>query len=178
MRTPSGSLASRDAQKWVANPVLVSAWQEAVLAAPMDVEDLARLGQRRGACPYYAARAAMPEADLVLLPYAALLNQVGPPGESFRPVESQILGRCRSGLYHMRSPCQAAAQAACTSFCSCGLFQTASSMHLSTTNTTILNTYCIVSCSSAGLLCMHSTLLSEAEDAHVAGKLAETCPST
>ncbi len=54
-----------------------------MLAAPMDVEDLARLGQRRGACPYYAARAAMPEADLVLLPYAALLNQVGPPDEEF-----------------------------------------------------------------------------------------------
>ena len=49
--------------------------QEAILAAPMDVEELARLGRRRGACPYYAARAAMPEADLVLLPYAALLSQ-------------------------------------------------------------------------------------------------------
>ena len=52
--------------------------QEAVLAAPMDVEELARLGRRRGACPYYAARAALPEADLVLLPYAALLSQARP----------------------------------------------------------------------------------------------------
>ncbi|KAK9843489.1 hypothetical protein WJX81_005623 [Elliptochloris bilobata] len=49
--------------------------KEAALAAPMDVEELARLGRRRGACPYYAARAAMPEADLVLLPYATLLSQ-------------------------------------------------------------------------------------------------------
>lgn len=44
----------------------------------MDVEELARLGRRRGACPYYAARAALPEADLVLLPYAALLSQARP----------------------------------------------------------------------------------------------------
>jgi hypothetical protein len=42
----------------------------------MDVEDLARLGRRTEACPYYAARAALPEADLVLLPYSALLAQV------------------------------------------------------------------------------------------------------
>ena len=52
--------------------------QDAVLALPMDVEDLARLGRRKGACPYYAARAALPEADLVLLPYSALLAQVRP----------------------------------------------------------------------------------------------------
>jgi hypothetical protein len=45
----------------------------------MDVEELARLGRRRGACPYYAARAALPEADLVLLPYAALLAQARAP---------------------------------------------------------------------------------------------------
>lgn len=46
---------------------------------PMDVEDLARLGRRKEVCPYYAARAALPEADLVLLPYPALLLQVLPP---------------------------------------------------------------------------------------------------
>ena len=51
--------------------------QDAVLAMPMDVEDLSKLGRRKEACPYYAARAALPEADLVLLPYAALLLQVG-----------------------------------------------------------------------------------------------------
>ena len=49
--------------------------QDAVLAAPLDVEELSRLGSRRGACPYYAARASVPEADLVLLPYSALLLQ-------------------------------------------------------------------------------------------------------
>jgi hypothetical protein len=49
--------------------------QDAVLALPMDVEELGRLGRRKGTCPYYAARAALPEADLVLLPYSALLLQ-------------------------------------------------------------------------------------------------------
>lgn len=53
--------------------------QDAVLALPMDVEDLGKLGRRKGVCPYYAARAAVPEADLVLLPYAALLLQARRP---------------------------------------------------------------------------------------------------
>ena len=51
-----------------------------MLAVPMDVEDLGKLGRRKETCPYYAARAALPEADLVLLPYAALLLQVGDLG--------------------------------------------------------------------------------------------------
>lgn len=42
----------------------------------MDVEELSRLGSRRGSCPYYASRAALPGADLVLLPYASLLSHV------------------------------------------------------------------------------------------------------
>ncbi len=46
-----------------------------MLALPMDVEDLGKLGRRKEVCPYYAARAAVPQADLVLLPYAALLLQ-------------------------------------------------------------------------------------------------------
>ena len=49
--------------------------QDEVLALPMDVEDLGKLGRRKEVCPYYAARAAVPQADLVLLPYAALLLQ-------------------------------------------------------------------------------------------------------
>ncbi len=46
-----------------------------MLALPMDVEDLGKLGRRKEVCPYYTARAALPKADLVLLPYAALLLQ-------------------------------------------------------------------------------------------------------
>ena len=52
--------------------------QDAVLALPIDVEDLGKLGRRKEVCPYYAARAAVPQADLVLLPYAALLLQAIP----------------------------------------------------------------------------------------------------
>ena len=48
--------------------------KEAALAKPMDIEDLAKLGATRKACPYYAARSALPEADLVLMPYASLLH--------------------------------------------------------------------------------------------------------
>ena len=48
--------------------------KEAALAKPMDIEDLAKLGETRRACPYYAARSALPEADLILMPYASLLH--------------------------------------------------------------------------------------------------------
>jgi len=48
--------------------------KEAALAKPMDIEDLAKLGSTRKACPYYAVRSALPEADLVLMPYASLLH--------------------------------------------------------------------------------------------------------
>eukprot|EP00982_Pelagococcus_subviridis_P013113 31219-Pelagococcus_subviridis.AAC.2 len=37
---------------------------DAALSQPMDIEDLAALGVRRRACPYYAARRALPRADL------------------------------------------------------------------------------------------------------------------
>lgn len=47
---------------------------EAALAVPMDIEDLAAAGTRRKACPYYAARHALPRADLVFAPYASLLH--------------------------------------------------------------------------------------------------------
>jgi len=48
--------------------------KEAALAKPMDIEDLAKMGETRRTCPYYAARSALPEADLVLMPYASLLH--------------------------------------------------------------------------------------------------------
>lgn len=50
--------------------------QDAILAQPMDVEDLAKLGRSKLVCPYYTARSAVPDAQLVLLPYSALLAQV------------------------------------------------------------------------------------------------------
>jgi len=42
----------------------------------MDIEALAAHGAKRSLCAYYGARAALPEADLVLLPYGALLTEV------------------------------------------------------------------------------------------------------
>ena len=51
-------------------------FKEAILAQPVDVEELGRLGRRKMVCPYYTARSAVPEAQLVLLPYSALLSQV------------------------------------------------------------------------------------------------------
>ena len=48
---------------------------EAALAAPMDIEDLAAAGTRHKACAYYAARKALPRADLVFAPYASLLHK-------------------------------------------------------------------------------------------------------
>lgn len=51
-------------------------FKEAILAQPVDVEELGQLGRRKMVCPYYTARSAVPEAQLVLLPYSALLAQV------------------------------------------------------------------------------------------------------
>lgn len=51
-------------------------FKEAILAQPVDVEELGKQGRRKGVCPYYIARSAVPEAQLVLLPYSALLAQV------------------------------------------------------------------------------------------------------
>lgn len=48
--------------------------RDMILAHPMDVENLADLGRKRETCPYYASRAAAPEADLILLPYSSLLS--------------------------------------------------------------------------------------------------------
>ena len=53
-----------------------AAVQEAMLAQPMDIEELARQGRAKGVCPYYASRAAAAQARFVLLPYSALLSEV------------------------------------------------------------------------------------------------------
>ena len=53
-----------------------AAFRDTLLAAPMDIEALAAHGAKRSLCAYYGARAALPEADLVLLPYGALLTEV------------------------------------------------------------------------------------------------------
>lgn len=44
------------------------------ISGAMDVEDLVKLGQQLGTCPYYGSRRAVPAADLVVLPYQSLLH--------------------------------------------------------------------------------------------------------
>lgn len=55
---------------------------DALLAVPQDIEEAVVAGKRRGSCPFYAARRAAPQADLVLLPYASLLIKVTPISEA------------------------------------------------------------------------------------------------
>ena len=47
---------------------------EAMLKAPLDVEDLGKLGKKWSCCPYYAARQTQSHADVVFMPYSALLS--------------------------------------------------------------------------------------------------------
>ncbi|XP_075920134.1 ATP-dependent DNA helicase DDX11-like [Petromyzon marinus] len=53
-----------------------SVWEvsQAALSRPADIEELAALGKRLGGCPYYGGRAALPSAEVVVLPYHTLLN--------------------------------------------------------------------------------------------------------
>ena len=43
---------------------------DAAVAAPLDIEDLRRVGKSVGGCPYYGCRTAVTEADVVLLPFS------------------------------------------------------------------------------------------------------------
>ncbi|CDJ27045.1 helicase, putative [Eimeria mitis] len=43
---------------------------DAAVAAALDIEDLRRIGKSVGGCPYYGCRAAVAEADVVLLPFS------------------------------------------------------------------------------------------------------------
>ncbi len=45
-----------------------------LLLPPRSPQDLGRLGRRLGLCPYYGSRALVSEADVVALPYSALLS--------------------------------------------------------------------------------------------------------
>ncbi|KAI9190100.1 ATP-dependent DNA helicase chl1 [Blastocladiella emersonii ATCC 22665] len=53
---------------------MTSAFRDHALAEVHDIEDLASLGRRLNACPYYGARAAVDAASLVAMPYTALIS--------------------------------------------------------------------------------------------------------
>ncbi|RDX47561.1 DNA repair helicase [Lentinus brumalis] len=49
--------------------------RDQILATPKDVEDLFHIGQAADVCPYFGSRRAIPQAQLVLLPYNLLLQK-------------------------------------------------------------------------------------------------------
>ncbi|OJT06295.1 hypothetical protein TRAPUB_2875 [Trametes pubescens] len=49
--------------------------RDQILAVPKDIEDLFLTGQAADTCPYFGARRAIPQAQLVLLPYNLLLQR-------------------------------------------------------------------------------------------------------
>ena len=46
-----------------------------IFAFWLDSQDLGRLGASKGVCPYYGGRRLLHEADLLLLPYSAVLQR-------------------------------------------------------------------------------------------------------
>ncbi|KAG6832015.1 hypothetical protein H0H92_006051 [Tricholoma furcatifolium] len=50
-------------------------FRDQILATPKDIEDLAIAGRRAQTCPYFASRRAIPQAQLITLPYNLLLQK-------------------------------------------------------------------------------------------------------
>ncbi|KIM88996.1 hypothetical protein PILCRDRAFT_812883 [Piloderma croceum F 1598] len=50
-------------------------FRDQILASPKDIEDLAAAGRLAHACPYFGSRRAIPQAELVTLPYNLLLQK-------------------------------------------------------------------------------------------------------
>jgi chromosome transmission fidelity protein 1 len=50
-------------------------FRDHILAAPKDIEELLEVGKKGIECPYFATRAAVQNAELVVLPYNTLLHQ-------------------------------------------------------------------------------------------------------
>ncbi|KAJ7644317.1 helicase C-terminal domain-containing protein [Roridomyces roridus] len=50
-------------------------FRDQILASPKDIEDLASVGRLSNTCPYFGSRRAIPQAELVTLPYNLLLQR-------------------------------------------------------------------------------------------------------
>ncbi|KAH8825111.1 helicase C-terminal domain-containing protein [Flagelloscypha sp. PMI_526] len=50
-------------------------FRDEILAVPKDIEDLAQAGRASGVCPYFGSRRAIPQAELITLPYNLLLQK-------------------------------------------------------------------------------------------------------
>lgn len=57
-----------------AKPNGLSLLRESILTSVQDIEDITRQGRYIGACPYYASRLSVAEAEVVVLPYNNLLH--------------------------------------------------------------------------------------------------------
>ncbi|EGD76290.1 hypothetical protein PTSG_00993 [Salpingoeca rosetta] len=57
------------------NPRSMNVTSNIILGSPQDIEEAAVVGERLGACAYYASRQAVEFAELVLLPYNMLLHK-------------------------------------------------------------------------------------------------------
>ncbi|KIK59311.1 hypothetical protein GYMLUDRAFT_1004719 [Collybiopsis luxurians FD-317 M1] len=55
--------------------VRMNDFRDQILATPKDIEDLATSGRMSGICPYFASRKAIPQAELITLPYNLLLQK-------------------------------------------------------------------------------------------------------
>ncbi|KAJ3888732.1 helicase C-terminal domain-containing protein [Lentinula edodes] len=59
----------------VGEEVRMNEFRDQILATPKDIEDLALSGRVFGICPYFASRKAIPQAELITLPYNLLLQK-------------------------------------------------------------------------------------------------------
>lgn len=66
---------SKDKRCPFVKPKQLQALKESILTSVQDIEDITRQGRYVGACPYYASRFAVTEAEVVVLPYNNLLHQ-------------------------------------------------------------------------------------------------------
>ncbi|EEB91075.1 hypothetical protein MPER_10632, partial [Moniliophthora perniciosa FA553] len=54
---------------------ILNDFRDQILASPKDIEDLANAGRMANVCPYFGSRRAIPQAELVTLPYNLLLQK-------------------------------------------------------------------------------------------------------
>ncbi|KAI5293263.1 ATP-dependent DNA helicase chl1, partial [Ascosphaera atra] len=54
---------------------LVNEFRDHTLAKVRDIEDIGKLGKKMGLCPYYASRSALPQSEIITLPYPLLLQK-------------------------------------------------------------------------------------------------------
>ncbi|XP_035897668.1 ATP-dependent DNA helicase DDX11 [Anopheles stephensi] len=57
------------------NQRAIEGLKSGILFEVPDIEDLVRAGKRESACPYYASRAAIPDAQVLMVPYQLILHR-------------------------------------------------------------------------------------------------------